>query len=392
MGVGNCADAELVDNYTRTLRPLFMVTTSKTVLVAPAARRLRRFAIKLAVMLLSLSVAARVEAQDGFIRVSQIGYEAGRLMRADLMTLGSDAGATFSVRDSQGVTVYSAQVGASGGTWGDFTVYPLDFRLRKVDTFTIEVAGAINATSVAFQVDSASRLYSPALANALYFYQNERDGADFIPTPLRTAPSHLNDEVAAVYLTPVIDRNDVLVGDLEPTGAVTNASGGWWDAGDYLKFVETESYTEALMLIGARDFPGAMGADSSGADFTAEARFGADWLARMWDDNSRTLYYQVGIGTGNDAIASDHDIWRLPQVDDTYGGSDLPYRYIRNRPVLIAAPAGSRISPNLAGRLAAVFAESYQLFRDRDPVFARKCLLSAEHIFDLPTPRSGVTC
>jgi endoglucanase len=148
------------------------------------------------------------------------------------------------------------------------------------------------------------------------------------------------------------------------------------------------SYTEALMLIGVRDFPDAMGAGAPNADFTAEARFGVDWLARMWDDQSQTLYYQVGIGTGNDKIVSDHDIWRLPQADDDYGrGWDPAYRYIRNRPVLIAAPAGSPISSNLAGRLAAAFAESYQVFRTSDPAFARQCLLSAEHIFDLAETR-----
>ena len=340
----------------------------------------RRLAIAASSLLL---FAASARADDGYIRVNQVGYETRRLMRAYLMTLAPETGATFTVKDSHGVTIYSAPVGASAGSWGSFTVYPLDFRLRQSDIYTIQVSGSVGATSVPFPVDSPSHLYGPALANTLYFFQNERDGADFIPTPLRTAASHLNDATAAVYLTPVIDRNDNLVGDLTPTGATTDAAGGWWDAGDYLKFVETTSYTEALMLIGVRDFPGAMGAKSSGADFTAEARFGADWLARMWDDNSRTLYYQVGIGTGNDQIASDHDIWRLPQVDDTYGGSDAPYRYIRNRPVLIAAPVGSLISPNLAGRLTAVFAEAYQLFRKSDPVFARQCLLSAEHIFDL---------
>ncbi len=246
------------------------------------------------------------------------------------------------------------------------------------------MTGPIGATSPVFAVDATPKLYTAALGNALYFYQNERDGADYIPTPLRSAPAHLNDETAAVYLTPVIDRNDDLVGDLQPTGATTNAAGGWWDAGDYLKFVQTASYTEALMLIGVRDFPAAMGKGSPNADFTAEAKFGVDWLRRMWDDNSRTLYYQVGIGTGNDEIVSDHDIWRLPQVDDDYGhGWDPSYRYIRNRPVLIAAPAGSPISPNLAGRLAAAFAESYQLFRTSNPTYARQCLLSAEHIFDL---------
>ena len=44
----------------------------------------------------------------------------------------------------------------------------------------------------------------------------------------------------------------------------------------------------------------------------------------MWDDSTQTLYYQVGIGDGNGcgSICGDHDIWRLPQADDTYGGSD----------------------------------------------------------------------
>jgi endoglucanase len=326
---------------------------------------------------------APARAANGYVRVNQLGYESGRLMRAYLMTLGPDDGASYSVQNSDGMVVYSAAVGSRVGLWGGFSVYALDFRLRKNDLYTIAVTGPIGAVSPSFPVDSALALYSAPLANALYFYQNERDGADFIPTPLRTAPAHLNDEVAAVYFTPEIDRNDNLVGDLHPTGAIVDASGGWWDAGDYLKFVQTESYTTALMLIGVRDFPRQMGARAPDADFSAEAKFGADWLKRMWDDASRTLYYQVGIGTGNDETTSDHDIWRLPQVDDTYGGSVPAYRYIRNRPVLLAAPAGSLISPNLAGRLAAAFAESYQLFRESDPAFAHACLFSAEHIFDL---------
>ena len=55
-----------------------------------------------------------------------------------------------------------------------------------------------------------------------------------------------------------------------------------------------------MLLAGVRDFPAQMGAGAGAGNFTAEARFGADWLLRMWDDRTRTLYYQVGIGTGND--------------------------------------------------------------------------------------------
>ena len=125
--------------------------------------------------------------------------------------------------------------------------------------------------------------------------------------------------------------NGAFRGELTSLGGQIDASGGWWDAGDYLKFVQTTSYTVDLMLAGIRDFPAQMGA-GSGADFTAEAKFGLSWLLRMWNDSTRTLYFQVGIGEGNAAAVGDHDIWRLPQADDTFGGQHPEYRYIRHRP------------------------------------------------------------
>src|SRR5262249_41026659 len=149
------------------------------------------------------------------------------------------------------------------------------------------------------------------------------------------------------------------------------------------KFVQTTSYTADLLLAGVRDFPGQMGSGSPASNFAAEAKFGARWLLRMWDDGTKTLYYQVGIGEGNAKTIGDHDIWRLPQADDTFGGSDPLYRYIRNRPVLRAGPPGSLISPNLAGRDAAALAEAFQVYKVSDPAFARHCLLAAEHILDL---------
>src|SRR5207249_4879685 len=79
----------------------------------------------------------------------------------------------------------------------------------------------------------------------------------------------------------------------------------------------------------------------------------------------------------------DHDIWRLPQADDTYGGADPVFRYIRNRPVFRAGPPGSLVSPNLAGRDAAAFAQCFVVFKATNPTLANRCLTSAEHIFDL---------
>jgi endoglucanase len=338
---------------------------------------------------LASSIGARsASAASGtaFIRINQLGYATTASKRAYLMASASEAGATFAVHNSSGATVASGTVGASLGLWSSSypDVYALDFDgLTTAGTYTVAVSGPIAVTSPSFAVNTAANLYMGALTNALSFYQNERDGANYISSALRTAPGHLNDATAMTYLTPNMNNNGRFSGDLSSLGIQIDASGGWWDAGDYLKFVETTSYTVAMMEFGVRDFSAQLGSGSAGANFTAEAKFGLSFLQHMWDDSTQTLYYQVGIGGGNAKTISDHDIWRLPQADDAYGGTSPLYRYIRNRPVFRAGAPGSLISPNLAGRLAADFALCFQLYKSSDPTFANSCLLSAEHIFGL---------
>jgi endoglucanase len=321
------------------------------------------------------------------VRVNQVGYPANASKRAYLMSSADETGATFSVTSSGGATVFSGSVGPFLGSWnGTYAfVYPLDFdSVTTTGSYTISVSGPVPAgPSPTFKVDTGTNLYAKALANSLYFYENERDGPNFIPTALRTAAGHLNDRNATTYLTPNANSSGRFSGDLTSLGMRINASGGWWDAGDYLKFVQTQSYTLDLLLAGVRDFPNRMGPGSSTSNFTAEAKFGTRWLLRMWNDSSGTLYYQVGIGEGNSKTVGDHDIWRLPQADETFGGCTFVYRYICHRPVFRAGPPGSLISPNLAGRDAAAFAECYQVFKQSDPTFANRCLFAAEHIYDL---------
>src|SRR5713226_5343520 len=339
------------------------------------SRSFHFFAALITLFLLSASVMA----QNAVVRVNQLGYVTGASKRAYLMSKGAESGATFSL-NSGSTSVFSTAVGADLGAWGTYLhVYALDFdSVSTVGTYTISVSGPTAAASPSFKIDTGTNLYASALANTLSYFQNSRDGANFIASPLRTAAAHLNDQHAGVYNTPTFDSSDNITSGPTATGATIDASGGWFDAGDYVKFVQTHSYTVAVLGIGVRDFPNQMGVCSAQSDFTAEIKFGMDWLLKMWDDSSRTLYYQVGLGTGNSTIVSDHDIWRLPQADDTWGGSDSTTRFIRNRPVLIntAGGAGAKISPNLAGRLAASFAICYQIFKNTDPAYVNKCLLA----------------
>jgi len=418
-------------------------------------------AAQTAVCVLFLAGAAPLaRAAEAYVRVNQIGYEQGSTARAYLMSSEAETDATFAVINSGGNTAFSGAVGALLGTWSHsktvtYDVYALDFKVPGGDIYTIRVTGQVKATSPKFAVDCPEKLYPGLLLNTLFFYETDRDGANYIPNALRTAPGHLKDSNAEVYDTPPLDVNDFInnvppAKPLEPANLPNiDASGGWWDAGDYLKYVETTSYTVALMEIGVRDFPSQMGANapvnpaappgsvsyagSSGGgaptstNFTREAQFGLSWLMKMWNDRTKTLYYQVDnsqdwnyFGEGNPTSAAgncggtyatpyclitEYDIWTLPQAADDYEQAGDPEPcdpfttyYICNRPVFLASPAGSKISPNLAGRLAADFALCYQLNRTTDAALANQCLKNAEDIFALadtsyadpaPTVNSG---
>src|SRR5215475_12075128 len=220
-------------------------------------------------LLFTIAIAGQVLAQSAFVRVNQVGYVAGASKRAYLMASTAENGATFSVKNSIGSTVFGpAAIGANLGSWssGYPDVYALDFdSFATTGTYSISVSGPAAATSPDFKIDTAANVYSGVLGNSLFYYQNERDGPNFIATQLRTAAGHLNDQSVKVYVTPNVNNNGRFSGDLVPatfngTQPVINGDGGWWDAGDYLKFVMTHSYTVAVMLVGVRDFPNQMGA------------------------------------------------------------------------------------------------------------------------------------
>ena len=374
----------------------------RTFAVLPDRKRSLRAAFTFTASLILL--CAMAQSQSAFVRVNQVGYVSGASKRAYLMASGAEMGATFSVKNSSGATVFGpAAVGVNLGSWSSSfpDVFALDFdSLITAGTYTISVSGPIAASSPSFKIDTAANLYTSTLGNSLYFYQNERDGQNFIATPLRSAAGHLNDASATVYVTPPMNNNGRFSGSLTPatfngSQVVINAMGGWWDAGDYMKFVQTHSYTVAMMLVGIRDFPsqmGATGVTQNSLHFTDEGKFGLDWLQSMWDDTNRIFYYQVAIGNGNAKTTSDHDIWRLPQADDTFGGCTFQYRYVCHRPVFVNPAAlnasgqiqsGALISPNLAGRLAADFALCFHEYQTSNATYANQCLSSAEHIFDL---------
>jgi len=341
--------------------------------------------LALTIIFMPLLTTSASAAGHAYVRVNQVGYINGETKQAVLMASSSESGATFSiVNTSTSQSVYSASIGSSTGSWNSSypDTYLVDFSsVTTTGSYQVHVNGSITATSPTFKIDSATNLYQGLASNALFFYEGQKDGPNVDSSVLDRQPSHLTDEQAYIYNTPTYS-DDTLQGSLTKVGGPIDVSGGWFDAGDYVKFVETASYTDAVMLLAARQYPTL---NTGSYTFSSESLYGLDWLEKMWDNTNKILYYQVGIGDGNgDSILGDHDYWRLPQADDQMSvKAGDPGYYVKYRPVFRIGPSNTKISPNLAGRLTADFALCYQIFAATDPSYANQCLSDAENIYAL---------
>ena len=155
------------------------------------------------------------------------------------------------------------------------------------------------------------------------------------------------------------------------SGQRMDTSGGWHDAGDYLKFVETTSYVAALMLFAYDHY--AAHYDRALAGYAlrgglplplAYAKVGLDWLLKM-HPSPNEFYYQVGDDT-------DHDSWRLPEQDTPAKDPNWTPR-----------PVYYGIGANLAGRTAAALAVASRLYRPYDRAYAAQCLAAAKSVYAL---------
>jgi hypothetical protein len=332
----------------------------------------------LAIAAPAFTAGAGVEAAPAVIRVDQLGFATNEPKLAYLLGSASAPG-SFDVVDGRGRTVLHGRAGASRGRWNRRyrMVRPLDLsQLRAPGTYRVRAAGVM---SPPFRIASRAELFRPQVDDGVAFFAAQRDGGNVAPGVLQRRPAHLNDRQAAVYAWPRYENadSDVILGrSLRPLAGRVDLEGGWFDAGDFIKFTHTTAYAETLLLAARRT----LGADAP-ASLEPETRFGLSWLGKAWDQRRNVMYIQVGIGSGNKSgtFSGDHDEWRLPQRDDALAGAKN--RYLRNRPAFRANAPGEPVPPNLAGRAAAAYALAAQVDARTKPHLASAELAQAADIF-----------
>jgi hypothetical protein len=144
------------------------------------------------------------------VPVAQVGFPTDGPKVGHLMSGRAVSGTAFSVQDAFDATVFSGVLGASSGGWNR------QYRCAYANTFSPLAAPGIDhlvvqasppVTSPSFEVAPRSSLCRPVLDSPPSFCQDVRDGSDSMPSPLRSAPGHLDDERAMTYATPTMDSS-----------------------------------------------------------------------------------------------------------------------------------------------------------------------------------------
>lgn len=313
------------------------------------------------------------------IRVNQVGYLPAEAKNAMLFSMTRVREPFELVEVSSGLSVSSIRPERSENTgWGRFNYYyQLDFSEVTVKGRYYLRGKNSGVRSQPFYIDEGA--YRGIQEELLGFMRQQRCGYN----PFLDMVCHQRDGRSAY-------------GPM-PDSTWVDATGGWHDAGDQLKYLITGSYATAHMLLAFELYPERF-ADLANAwgqpvpngipDVLDEAKWGLDWILKLHPAPGQ-LIHQV-------ADDRDHMGWKMPDQDPSdYGWGPNSYRVAY---FATGAPQGlnrymseaTGVS-NLAGRSAAAMALAARIWDQYlcDSLYAAKCLQAAKSLYALGKDMEG---
>jgi hypothetical protein len=328
-----------------------------------------------------LAASANVSnAEDEiFIRANQVGYLPDEPKLA-IAFAKQPLPATFKLvlAEDERAAVFEGEARpVTNALWGQFSNHAeLDFSgFHKPGDYLLEIGSAR-----AFPVLIGSGTYAGLPTDLLEFMRQQRCG--FNPW-LGTNCHQLDGRTAYGPST---------------NGSFIDATGGWHDAGDMLKYLLTSGNATAQMLLAYKLNPKLNATDQfdtlgrSGTngipDLLDEAHWGLEWMLKLHPAPDQ-LYHQV-------ADDRDHAGWRLPQNDPVdygwgRGGARVVYFADGQPQGFKKYQSESTGIANLAGRYAAAMALAYQIWKDnpQQKEFATRCLQAGKEVYEFGRAKEG---
>jgi endoglucanase len=228
------------------------------------------------------------------IEVNQLGFLPAAQKLAIVPAGADDGNVRFAVVDAaNGKAVYEGKLGPAA-TWD-----ASGERVRIADFSGLHTAGS-------YRVAVAGQPDSPMFAIGPTAYRDLDAGAIRAYT-LQRAGIALDARVAGQYARPLAHPDDkVLVhasaaSAKRPEGTVISSPKGWYDAGDYNKYIVNSGITTYTLLAAYEHFPAwfdklALNLPESGngmPDLLNEVLWNLDWMATMQDPDDGGVYHKL---------------------------------------------------------------------------------------------------
>jgi hypothetical protein len=282
-----------------------------------------------------------------YFRLNQVGFLTDESKTAIILSNTDLVGLKVEVKNIRtNQTTYSQELKNNLGQYGNFKfAYSFDFtNVTQTGEFILEAG---NRQSLPFEIgNNPNRGIAELL---LDFFKIQRCG---YTNPELHNVCHIADA------TSIVDGKRTLQQSVDLTG-------GWHDAGDYVKFLNTTAYSTYILLFAYEFDPQKFGFDrdrNGSPDILEEAKIGLDWMIRAAYKNDKFITQVQDL--------RDHDVgWRLPEDD----------------PLAFDRPGFVGIGKNLIGIYSATMAIASRIWRDRFQYneFADKCLGLAEKYYSV---------
>ncbi|WP_299190020.1 glycoside hydrolase family 9 protein [uncultured Aquimarina sp.] len=225
------------------------------------------------------------------VRYNQVSYLTGRNKTISVVAQSSFSNQAYTILDNSNNTVLSGTTGASS-LWSDSGEHIANVDISEVDTEGT-YRFLIDTEEITFNVSTDGYTELREEAFKYYYYNRSSTALESTHAGIYARPAGTPDDVVRVHSSAATSAR--------PEGTVISAPKGWYDAGDYNKYVVNSGISTYTLLAAYEHYKTEwqslqynipeQGGDLP--DILDEVLWNLDWMLDMQDPNDGGVYHKL---------------------------------------------------------------------------------------------------
>ncbi|MHA7055868.1 glycoside hydrolase family 9 protein [Aquimarina sp. M1] len=225
------------------------------------------------------------------VRYNQVAYLIGRNKTISVAAQGSFSNQAYAILDDSDTIVLSGTTGTSS-LWSDSGEH-----IANIDISSLDTAGSyrfqIDSEEITFNISSDGYAELREEAFKYYYYNRSSTSLEAAHAGVYARQAGTPDDVVLVHSSAATSER--------PTGTIISASKGWYDAGDYNKYIVNSGISTYTLLAAFEHYKSEwenlqydipeQGGDLP--DILDEVLWNLDWMLDMQDPNDGGVYHKL---------------------------------------------------------------------------------------------------